>query len=88
MGRELFGCARQAGFQDVAVQVLTSPDTQGRLNGMIQTVAGYAKESDAIESARVDAVLEIIERAKAQGTYLAISPQFIVTAVAPNKKKP
>lgn len=86
MGRKLFGCARQAGFQDVAIRVLISPDTQGRLNGMIHTVAGYAKESGAIEHARVNAVLEMVERAKAQGTYLAISPQFIVTAVAPNNK--
>jgi hypothetical protein len=51
---------------------------------MIQTVAGYAKEHGEIAAARVDAVLETIERAQSDGTYLAISPQFIVTAIAPD----
>jgi ubiquinone/menaquinone biosynthesis C-methylase UbiE len=82
IGRALYGIARQAGFSDVSIQVLTSPDTEGRLNGMIQTVAGYAKESGSIETDRVDAVLATVEQAKANGTYLVISPQFIVTAIA------
>ena len=84
IGRSLYGFARQAGFEDVSIQVLTSPDTDGRLNGLIQTVAGYAKDSGAIESSRVDAILQTVEKAKAEGTYLAISPQFIVTAIAPS----
>ena len=82
MGRMLYGCARKAGFEDVSVQVLTSPDTTGRLNGMIQTVAGYAKESGKIESDRVDRILDTIRQARTAGTYLAISPQFIVSALA------
>ena len=82
IGRQLYGYARRAGFKEVAVQVMTSPDTTGRLNGMIQTVAAYAKDSGEIEADRVDAVLEIISQAQADGTYLAISPQFIVTAIA------
>jgi ubiquinone/menaquinone biosynthesis C-methylase UbiE len=82
IGRALYGIARQAGFSAVSIQVLTSPDTEGRLNGMIQTVAGYAKESGSIETDRVDAVLATVEQAKANGTYLVISPQFIVTAIA------
>jgi hypothetical protein len=49
---------------------------------MIQTVASYAKESGDIEPARVDRILDTIEQARAAGTYLAISPQFIVTAIA------
>ncbi|MEM7026055.1 MAG: methyltransferase domain-containing protein, partial [Pseudomonadota bacterium] len=64
MGRQLYGYAREAGFEEVLVQVLTSPDTEGRLNGMIHTVAGYARESGRIESERVDAILETIRRAQ------------------------
>jgi ubiquinone/menaquinone biosynthesis C-methylase UbiE len=86
MGRMLYGCARRAGFEDVSVQVFTSPDTTGRLSGMIQTVASYAKESGDIEPARVDRILDTIEQARAAGTYLAISPQFIVTAIASGNK--
>jgi len=80
IGRQLYGLARRAGFEDISVQVMTSPDTSGRLNGMIQTVAGYAKEDGAVSEARIDAVLETIELAQSEGTYLGIFPQFIVTA--------
>jgi ubiquinone/menaquinone biosynthesis C-methylase UbiE len=83
IGRGLYRFMRQAGFEDVSLQILTSPDTTGRLDGMIRTVTGYAKQSGAIDVSRVDAVLETIDQARAEGTYLAISPQFVVTATAP-----
>lgn len=84
MGRQLYGFARRAGFDEIAVQVMTSPDTTGRLRGMIETVAGYAREHRSISPARVDAILAAIEQAQSDGTYLAVAPQFIVTGVAPN----
>jgi len=82
IGRRLYGFARRAGFSEVSIQVLTNPDTTGRLKGMIDTVAGYARESGALETARIDAILQSVEQALADGTYLAISPQFVVTATA------
>ena len=75
--------ARRAGFEEVSIQVLTTPDTTGRLDGMIQTVAGYARQSGAMEPAEIDTILRTVARARADGTYLAVSPQFVVTAVAP-----
>jgi hypothetical protein len=33
-----------------------------------------------MDGPRIDAILETVEAAIANGTYLAISPQFIVTA--------
>jgi ubiquinone/menaquinone biosynthesis C-methylase UbiE len=80
IGRQLHGIARQAGFDKISLQILTSPDTDGRLLGMIQTVAGYARERGDMDGPRIDAILETVEAAIANGTYLAISPQFIVTA--------
>jgi ubiquinone/menaquinone biosynthesis C-methylase UbiE len=80
IGRQLYGIARQAGFAKISLQILTSPDTDGRLLGMIQTVAGYARERDKMDGQRIDAILETVKAAIANGTYLAISPQFIVTA--------
>jgi ubiquinone/menaquinone biosynthesis C-methylase UbiE len=82
IGRQLYGYARRAGFGEVSIQVLTGPDTSGRLKGMIATVAGYARSSGAIDPKRIDAILERIEAALASGTYLAIAPQFVVTATA------
>ena len=83
IGRELYGFARKAGFEGIEIEVLTSPDTEGRLLGMIRTVTGYARESGEMDEARIDAILETVERSRADGSYLAISPQFIVTATAP-----
>jgi hypothetical protein len=82
IGRKLFGVARRAGFAEVAVRVLTKPDTDGRLLGMIRTVIGYARKSGTLDPARIDAVLQTVERSLAEGTYLAVSPQFLVTASA------
>ncbi len=80
IGRELYGHARAAGLDDIKVEVLTSPDTTGRLLGMIRTVTGYARDSGNMDPARVEAILTTVERAIAEGNYLAISPQFAVTA--------
>jgi ubiquinone/menaquinone biosynthesis C-methylase UbiE len=82
IGRQLYGIARPAGFLHVSIQVLTKPDTEGRLLGMIETVAGYARESGALETARIDAMLATVERGLTEGTYLAVAPQFLVTATS------
>ena len=82
IGRRLHGIARQVGFADIAIRVLTSPDTDGRLLGMIQTVAGYARESHAIEPDRISAILRQVDQAIRDRRYLAISPQFVVTATS------
>lgn len=83
IGRALYGLARTAGFQDIAVEVITRPDTTGRLMGMIETAAEYATTGGAIDPARVEAILAQVRAAQADGTYLAVAPQFVVTAVAP-----
>lgn len=80
IGRKLYGMARQAGFSKVELQVLTKPDVDGRLLGMIKTVAGYAREGDTLSPTRIDAVLKTVKHGLAAGTYLAVSPQFLVTA--------
>jgi ubiquinone/menaquinone biosynthesis C-methylase UbiE len=80
IGRRLYGLARQAGFTTVTLQVVTAPDTKGRLLGMIRSVAGYARDSGSLDEARIDAALETVEQSVATGTYLAIVPQFLVTA--------
>jgi len=79
IGRRLHGLARRAGFAPVTVQVLTRPDTDGRLMDMIRTVAGYARDG-GMDPARIDAMLGHLDRALADGSYLAVAPQFLVTA--------
>lgn len=80
IGRKLHGIARRAGFSKVSLEVLTKPDTEGRLLGMIRTVAGYARETGRLEPTRIEAALHSVDESLADGTFLAITPQFIVTA--------
>jgi len=79
IGRKLHGLARRTGFAQVSVQVLTRPDTEGRLMDMIRTVADYARDG-GMDPPRIDAMLATLDRALADGTYLAVAPQFLVTA--------
>ncbi|NIR28763.1 MAG: methyltransferase domain-containing protein [Gammaproteobacteria bacterium] len=80
IGRKLYGIARRAGFAEVSLQVVTIPDTNGRLRGMIQSVVAYARQSGKLDGEKLDAMLERVNRAMEEGSYLAISPQFLVTA--------
>jgi ubiquinone/menaquinone biosynthesis C-methylase UbiE len=81
IGRQLYGIACRAGFSTVSLEVVTKPDTDGRLLGMIQTVADYARESGEMEGARIDALLQAVQRGLEDKTYLAVAPQFVITAV-------
>lgn len=80
IGRKLYGFIGQAGFSDIKVQVVTRPDTEGRLLPMIKNMAGYARGGGKMSDAGVEDILSRIEQAIASGRYLALSPQFIVTA--------
>jgi hypothetical protein len=78
IGRKLYGVARCAGFSQVAIQVLTKPDTEGRLMDMIRTVVGYARKSGTLDSKRIEAMLEKLQCSLTDGTYLVVA--FLVTA--------
>lgn len=80
IGRRLPGIVRRAGFSTIGLEILTKPDMEGRLLGMIRTVAGYARAGGRLEPARIDAALDSVDRSLADGTYLTVTPQFIVTA--------
>src|SRR5262245_57164767 len=71
---------RRAGFSQVAITVLTKPDTEGRLLDMVRTVADYALKSGALNSERINAMLEKLDRGLTNGTYLVVAPQFLITA--------
>ena len=80
IGRKLYGLMVRAGFSDIDVQVITRPDTDGRLLPMIKNMAEYARGSGKINHADVEKILSIIEQAVSDGNYLALAPQFVVTA--------
>src|SRR5215831_3818614 len=81
IGRKLYGLMGRAGFSDISVKVITRPDTDGRLLPMIKNMAEYARSSGKINHADVETILSTIEHAISQESYLALAPQFVVTAV-------
>ena len=80
IGRQMYGLARKAGFSDLQVRVVVSPDTKGRFANVVQNIAGYAREADTLSETEIQKVLQIVEDSLNEGTYLAINPQFMVTA--------
>jgi hypothetical protein len=72
---------RAVGFTDIDVQVISRADTDGRLLPMIRNMAGYARGSGKITDEEAEKALSTIERAIPNGSYLALAPQFIVTAI-------
>ena len=81
IGRKLHTLLRRAGFSAIDVQLITRPDTEGRLLPMIKTIADYARGSGRIGDAQIDKILFGIEQARAAGSYLFLAPQFVVTAI-------
>jgi len=81
IGRQLHRHARRAGFQDIGVEVLTQPDLDGRLMGVIQNILKYARAAVTPEPELLDRVMSTIDAALSDRTYLAIAPKFVVTAV-------
>jgi ubiquinone/menaquinone biosynthesis C-methylase UbiE len=80
IGRKLHALLRRAGFTAIDVQLVTRPDTEGRLLPMIRTIADYARSSGRIGDAKIEEILLCIEQARADGTYLFLAPQLVVTA--------
>ena len=57
IGRKLYTLLRRAGFSAIDVQVITRPDTEGRLLPMIRTITDYARGSGKIGDAEIDRIL-------------------------------
>ncbi len=80
IGRRLTGYLSQLGFRDIVLQVITRPDMEGRLLPMIKDMAGYARDSGAMDIEEIGAILTALDEASRSGTYLVLAPQFVVTA--------
>lgn len=80
IGRKLYGLMALAGFSNISVQVVTRPDTDGRLLPMIKNMAGYAQGNGKMSDASIEKVIFNIEQAISDGRYLALAPQFVITA--------
>ncbi|WP_143746229.1 methyltransferase domain-containing protein [Marivita geojedonensis] len=83
MGRKLYRTFVDAGFKDIQVSIIANADANGRLLGMVRNMAKYAHKSGTLDATIIRGVVEQVEQALASGTYLLVSPQFIVTGRNP-----
>ena len=82
IGRKLHGLFVRAEFSDVQVQLITRPDTEGRLLGMVKNMVGFARTSGHLNESMLADIESLIDAALDEKTYLALAPQFVVTAQA------
>lgn len=82
--RQMYGFAKHAGFSDVTVQVIvqviSTPDTEGRSLGDIMSLVDHARQGGKISEEKIEAVLSESTRAEDDGTFLGPIPRFVVTA--------
>ena len=82
IGRMLFGLFREAGLNDVKVEILAGADTAGRALPMLTaSFARYARDSGRIEAAEIAAWLVSIQSAIEQHNFFFVLPQFVVRGV-------
>ena len=82
IGRKLYGAMRAAGFQDVKVQILASADVKGRMSPIVFNMLGYARDSGRLPPAKLAALVADVKQSLADGTFVLILPQFLVTGRA------
>jgi SAM-dependent methyltransferase len=82
IGRQLHRLFKRAGFRDVEVQVLSSPDLKGHLAPVVWNMVSYARASGKLAPALLDETVTDVKRAISEGEYLLLLPQFLVTGVA------
>ena len=73
---------RAAGLQDVKVQILASADTKGRMSPIVFNMLGYARDSGRLPPAKLAALVADLKQSLADGTFVLILPQFLVTGRA------
>ena len=73
---------RAAGFSDVKVKILASADTKGLMSPIVFNMLGYARDSGRLSLAMLDALVADLKKSLADGTFLLILPQFLVTGTA------
>ena len=79
IGRKLYGLAKAAGFSSVDAQIMSTPETKGRLLNFAKNIAGYACEASTLDEQSINSILDTAEAALEDGRYLAVNPQFVVS---------
>ena len=83
VGRKLRAAFRRAGLDSVEVDVAAAVDTDGRLRTVVENMLGYGLRFGRIERERASELLDRLDRAIAEGSFLAVLPQWWVRGTKP-----
>jgi SAM-dependent methyltransferase len=82
IGRKLHGLFRRAGFREVEITVLANPDVKGHMAPVVWNMLEYARASGRLPPDVLDGIATDLKQALADGEFLLLLPQFLVTGVA------
>lgn len=83
IGRKLRSAFGRAGHVDVRVTVKTSVDTRGQLRTVVENMLGYGLAFDRMSQDRVAEFRSRLDAAVADGSYMAVLPQWWATGKVP-----
>lgn len=83
IGRKLRGAFGRAGHEDVTVEVVTSVDTRGHLRTVVENMLGYGLAFERMTAERADHFRARLDAAVADGTFMAVLPQWWITGRKP-----
>lgn len=84
IGRKLPGLLTRAGFDDIDVRMIAGVDLKGRGVSVLQNMVSYIQEFGTMKEAALQAYMGELEAAQANGSFMFILPQFVVTATKGN----
>ena len=88
VGRKLRAAYLRAGFDEVDVAVTAAVDTAGRMRTVVENMLGYGRKFDRITEARATELRDRVDSAIADGTFLAVLPQWWVTGTKVDAVRP
>ena len=71
---------KKAGFANVSVKILANADTKGHMQLVLHNMVNYAKIGGKIDTKHAERHLAEVKQSIADGTYMMVLPQFLVTA--------
>lgn len=83
IGRRLPGLLKRVGFVDIDVRIQAGADLEGRLRPVLENMGGYARRPGGMAAERVAALLAKADAAIADGSFIAVLPQFSICARKP-----
>ncbi len=84
IGRKLPGLLARAGFEDINVRMMAGVDLKGRGVAVLQNMVSYIREFGTMNETELRAHMSDLEAAQANGSFMFILPQFLVTATKGN----